>query len=269
MFSNPVFVKELRVALRHGRSFIVLAVYVVALAAVIAVVYPRYRVVFTYPSSVPAISFSSQTEITAALVGRGIFNAFTRAQFILVLLLVPTLTAPALTSEKEKRTLETLLVSGLTPYEIVLGKFYYSLFHVSLLIIASVPLTAVSFMLGGVSPMELATAYGLTFALAVGLTLVSLVVSAAVSRSHVATVIVYGLIAGGGVAYTLDGLIVTLCTLAVICAMVLALWNDFTKRYPSLWWAAFPIRLRWWHKLCAGIIMIPCIGTLLTSGASS
>ena len=203
MFSNPVFVKELRVALRHGRSFVVLAVYVTALAAVIAAVYPRHRIVFAYPSSVPAISFSSHTENTAALVGRGIFNTFTRAQFILVLLLVPALTAPALTSEKEKQTLETLLVSGLTPYEIVLGKFYYSLFHVSLLIIASVPLTAVSFMLGGVSPMELATAYGLTFALAVGLTLVSLVVSAWVSRSHVATVMVYGSTVGFVIAYML------------------------------------------------------------------
>jgi ABC-type transport system involved in multi-copper enzyme maturation permease subunit len=129
MGSNPVLGQELRRVLRHGRSFLVLAVYVATLAGVIAVVYPHEGIALYHGRN-------------PSEVGRTIFEAFTRAQFILVLLLVPVLAAPALTVEKEKRTLESLLVSGLTPYQIVLGKFYGSLLYVSLLLTASVPLTA-------------------------------------------------------------------------------------------------------------------------------
>lgn len=255
MWRNPVLVKELRLALRHGRSFLVLAVYVAALSAVIAFVYPREEIALVE---------------TSAHIGRRIFEAFTRAQFVLVLLLVPALTAPMLTVEKEKQTLESLLVSGLTPYQIVLGKFYYSLFHVSLLIVASVPLTAVSFMLGGVSPLELAQAYGLTFALAVGLMLMSLVVSAAVSRSHVAVMVTYGLTTMGGIiVYALNALkdtgIVLLVLLAVGTAAGVAwiVWYDFARRcLPSRLQMTFPHWFRRWLNLYAGSLIVMGMGSL-------
>ncbi|MCS6863327.1 MAG: hypothetical protein NZT92_23720, partial [Abditibacteriales bacterium] len=145
MFSNPLLVKELRLALRHGRPFWLMGAYVGVLALVVAYAYPNE--IRIEPGRSPE-------------VGRDIFLIFSTAQALLVALLTPAIASIALTLEREKQTLGTLLISGLSASEIVTGKFFYSLFHIFLLMIASLPLTSVCFMLGGVAVNELIAAYG-------------------------------------------------------------------------------------------------------------
>jgi ABC-type transport system involved in multi-copper enzyme maturation permease subunit len=124
-------------------------------------------------------------------LGRDIFLIFSFAQALLVAMLTPAIASTALTLEREKQTLESLVVSGLSVTEIVTGKFFYSLFHVFLLMISSLPLTSVSFMLGGVSAGELIGVYGAILLGAAVLAAASVLCSSFFHRSYVATAMSY------------------------------------------------------------------------------
>lgn len=176
MLSNPLLLKELRLALRHGRPFWLMGAYVGVLALVVAYAYPNE--IRIEPGRNPEL-------------GRDIFLIFSAAQALLVALLTPAIASTALTLEREKQTLESLIVSGLSLSEIVVGKFFYSLFHVFLLMISSLPLTSVCFMLGGVSAGELIAAYGAILLGAAVLAAASVLCSSFFHRSYVATAMSY------------------------------------------------------------------------------
>ncbi len=176
MFSNPLLLKELRLALRHGRPFWLMGAYVGVLALVVAYAYPNE--IRLEPGRNPEL-------------GRDIFLIFSFAQALLVAMLTPTIASTALTLEREKQTLESLIVSGLSVSEIVVGKFFYSLFHVFLLMISSLPLTSVCFMLGGVSAGELIGIYGAILLGAAALAAASVLCSSFFHRSYMATALSY------------------------------------------------------------------------------
>lgn len=176
MFSNPLLLKELRLALRHGRPFWLMGAYVGVLALVVAYAYPNE--IRLEPGRNPEL-------------GRDIFLIFSVAQALLVAMLTPAIASTTLTLEREKQTLESLIVSGLSVSEIVIGKFFYSLFHVFLLMISSLPLTSVCFMLGGVSAGELIGVYGAILLGAAVLAAASVLCSSFFHRSYVATAMSY------------------------------------------------------------------------------
>ncbi len=151
--SNPVLVRELRAGLRSVRAFALLAIYVALLGAIVTVSFPA----------------NFQIELTGdgGARGQGLFWTLVWGQVGLILLLIPALSTGALAQERERQTLEPLLLSPLTPLQIVWGKAGGVLSIVGLLLLASLPLTSLCFLLGGVSPGMLVAAYAGIFGLAV------------------------------------------------------------------------------------------------------
>jgi ABC-type transport system involved in multi-copper enzyme maturation permease subunit len=218
MFSNSLLMKELRCALRHGRPFWLMGAYVGVLALVVAYVYPDE--IRLPPGENPTL-------------GRDIFEIFTYAQALLVAMLTPAIASTALTIEREKQTLESLLISGLSTSEIVVGKFFYSLFHIFLLMISSLPLTSVCFMLGGVSAGELIAAYGGIFLGAAVMTAASVQCSSHFHRSYVATAASYlsvPLVAGVAVCF---GMFSTVLAIPFIGVGIVSLMNRWKWRQLS------------------------------------
>ena len=76
-------------------------------------------------------------------------------QTLLVVFLAPAFTAGAISLEREKQTLDLLATTPISSLAIVLGKLASALTFVFLLILSSIPLTALVFMFGGVSPDDL------------------------------------------------------------------------------------------------------------------
>jgi len=175
MLSNPVLFKELRLIMRTGRPFWAMVGYVAVLSVVACIAFPHG----------PVSPAHSQA-------GRTLFWTLTVFQFILVCLLTPAMAGTTLAVEKEQRTMEMLLLSALTPREIVWGKFLASLLNVSLLVVCSVPLTAMSFMLGGVSPGEVFMAYVGIFLMAATAASISVLSSAEETRTYIALFRSYG-----------------------------------------------------------------------------
>ena len=144
---NAVLMRELRASLRNARPFALIALYVAVLGAIVI-------------SSFPA---NQEIQITLGTAsgnrGKDLYWTFVLAQAALIFLVLPAIAAGALSQEREQRTLEPLLLTPLTPLQIVWGKAVGVLSLGGLLLVSTLPLTSLCFLLGGVSPGELIAAY--------------------------------------------------------------------------------------------------------------
>jgi ABC-type transport system involved in multi-copper enzyme maturation permease subunit len=119
------------------------------------------------------------------------FAIFLGAQFFLVVVLTPALTAGALTEEKEGQTLPFLLASNLHNHEIVLGKLGSRLVSVLLIVLAGLPVFSLLQLLGGVDPGWLIAGFAATGVTLLSLASVSLAWSAILPRSRDAVLFAY------------------------------------------------------------------------------
>ena len=115
---------------------------------------------------------------------------------LLVVFLAPSFTAGAISLEREKQTLDMLVTTPISSLAIVIGKLLSALTYVFILIAASIPVTAVVFVFGGVAPDDVIRGYIVLIATALGLGAFGLFCSSLVKRTQAATVItVFGVIA--------------------------------------------------------------------------
>jgi ABC-type transport system involved in multi-copper enzyme maturation permease subunit len=144
IFNNPVLQRELLTNLRAPRAFVLLLVYQVILAGVVLIAYPR------------DIRIDLTNEFTKV---QGLVDFFFLGQFAIASLMAPSFAASAITGEKERKTYEMLLASPIRPWSIVLGKLIASLTHLTVLMIASLPIIMLCLPLGGVAIQEVVAAY--------------------------------------------------------------------------------------------------------------
>jgi hypothetical protein len=120
-------------------------------------------------------------------VGRGIFIGLMMLQTLMVAVLAPAATAGAISSEREHQTLELLAVTPISSVAIVLGKLLSALAWVFVLILASIPVTAIVFVFGGVAPDDMLRGYVVLFATVIGLGSVGIFFSALTRRTGAST----------------------------------------------------------------------------------
>jgi len=159
---NPVSVKELRSRMRGGSTYWGMSAYVLVLSA--------------------ATGFALRTKWS----GRDAFIGLSMFQLYLAAFVAPTLTAGAITGEREHLTLDLLRITRLSSREIVLGKLASSLSYLMLLIASSVPVSSLVFLLGGVSLLQVAAAYAVIASTAVLFGAVGMLLSAVCRRTATA-----------------------------------------------------------------------------------
>ena len=191
--ANPVLWRELRVALRNERAFALMAVYVAILGAIVAANFPSQTDV-TVSFAGGATRLAQGGGQSSGQVGEQLFWTFFNSQVLFVLVLLPALSSGALAQERERQTLEPLLLAPLTPLQIVWGKAVGVLAFAALLLLATVPLTSLCFLLGGVSPGQVISAYVFLLGLAACITAFGLWCSAKWQSATQATVACYGLL---------------------------------------------------------------------------
>jgi len=186
-------------------------------------------------------------------LGRDMFAALSIGHLLLVVFLAPAVTVGAFTVEKEQRTLPVLLTTPVRPRQIILGKLLASTAHVTLLVWCSIPVTALCFVLGGLSPIEIILSYLLILVTAFTLAMLGLCVSAHSATSAGATLAAYAImltVLGGTAAAELVGpaahsVRATLYSLPILfCIVTLArgLKPDITGT-SALWWRVLLLML--------------------------
>ncbi|MFQ5810703.1 MAG: hypothetical protein ACE5JM_13900, partial [Armatimonadota bacterium] len=128
-------------------------------------------------------------------LGRQLFAALGTALLVLLLALVPGYAAGAISGERETRTLDTLLCTWLKPRHIVLGKLGASTVFAVGLILSSLPAVSAVFLLGGVSPLEVGLLFLLLITASVFVGALSLFVSSRCTKTYMAVMVTYLLIA--------------------------------------------------------------------------
>lgn len=136
---NPILKKELKLGSRSIRLPLSVMFYdiVLAIVAVIAILIAAFA-----GSSGGRIDFSGFLYI---------FQVIGWIQLGITLLIVPILTAGAISGEREKQTLEIMLTTPEKPLAIVWGKLLASLSNYLIFIISSIPIMAIAFVLGGLN----------------------------------------------------------------------------------------------------------------------
>ena len=118
-----------------------------------------------------------------AHLGGVLFQVFFSIAYLIVVTVGPAVAANSIASEREGRTWEAVLLTGLSPKEIARGKFMAAYTTVALYIVVLAPVGALSFLFGGVTATEVVVAFlflflvaalGIAFGLAVSSLMASL-----------------------------------------------------------------------------------------------
>jgi ABC-type transport system involved in multi-copper enzyme maturation permease subunit len=184
---SAIGTKELRGRMRGRRAFIAITLYLALLAGF------AWMLESLQASAFQNAGFGAATYQSSS-IGTGIFAGLLLLQTLIVLVLAPAFTAGAISLEREKQTLDLLVATPISSLSIVLGKLFSALAWAFLLIIASIPLTAMVFVFGGVGPEDLVRMYLVLLVEAFGLGCVGLFFSALLKRTLAATIVTYCLV---------------------------------------------------------------------------
>ena len=108
------------------------------------------------------------------------------AQFVMLVLIAPAMTSGSIAGERERQTLDLLLVTNTRSFRIVAGKILESFALLALLIICALPVQCLCLMTGGVSLLQILTSTLFLLAVALACSAVGVFCSA-MCRSTVAS----------------------------------------------------------------------------------
>ncbi|MDE2819781.1 MAG: hypothetical protein OXI40_08630 [Chloroflexota bacterium] len=138
---NPVMVKELRGRMRGIRGFAIITVFLTLMS---------FFTMLLYLLRVP----QGGVVVTGEL-GRLLFIGVLFIELMLIIFIVPALTAGAITSERERKTYDLLQTTLISKATFVVGKMQSALGYIVLLLLSAIPLQSIAFLFGGVSESEL------------------------------------------------------------------------------------------------------------------
>lgn len=174
----PLVVREVRTRMRGTRSFVIVFVYDLLLIFFMGLIYLEQ-------------TRQNRWVYGNIELGRSIFVWVSYAQMVLLLLIAPAITSGSITSERERRSLDVMATSLLTPREIVWGKLMASTSFSVVLLISSVPLIGICFMFGGLSPVELCKTMALLLMSILSFSAMALFFSAVSKRTVVSVVLTF------------------------------------------------------------------------------
>src|SRR5439155_27290730 len=146
-FFGPVFFYDLVRSSRRGELVGHRCCYAIVLFCVIALVYWSWFPDLGWEQLLRGRSLSISQR---ARFASSFFTNFMVAQLVAVFLITPLYTASALAEQKERRTLEALLVTELTNHEIIIGMLGSRLAKLLLLLLTGLPILSFLAFLGGV-----------------------------------------------------------------------------------------------------------------------
>ncbi len=175
---NPIFKRELQQFLKSGKIVTTMIALVCLLSVFLYFLWPR-----------TAVFSMASTE------SKQVFTVFLICNLAFVLVIVPTFCATSITNEKENNSFIMLYTTLLKPHNILSGKLLSSLSMISILIICTLPVSALCSLSGGINLPVLMKAYVIIFVASLTFGVMSLAVSAMCERSSASLIISYLLIA--------------------------------------------------------------------------
>lgn len=146
---NPIWIRELRQAARLVRTPVILSAACVLMTLLIA--------------SIGGLVSAEQSPSTTGVV---LFQVFFSLAYFVVTVVGPAVAANSIASEREGRTWEAVILTGLSPGTIARGKFLGAFTAIGMYIVMLAPVGALPFLFGGVTAMETIVAFAFLFLIA-------------------------------------------------------------------------------------------------------
>jgi ABC-type transport system involved in multi-copper enzyme maturation permease subunit len=176
---NPILSFSATRRMRSFKTLLIAAAYVVVMLAVTLLIMGRLL-------GNEATFHSIRNSVTC-------YQAQMVTQFILILLIAPAMTSGAIAGERERQTLELLLVTNTRSFRIVIGKAMESFAMLALLIVCGFPVMCLTMIAGAVTLPQILI--GELFLLLIAFAAVSVgVFSSTLARSTVASGVISYLI---------------------------------------------------------------------------
>lgn len=178
---NPVLRNESKLTARTPRFSLMILIYITVLSVGTLIFYSSYS------SEVYVSGINPQGAVTLYIIMAVI-------QAILLMFIVPSLTATSICSEREKQTLDILLSTRLSPLQIILGKLSASSLKVIMLIVCTIPLYAICGLIGGVKLSNILVLVGSFIINTIFVGAIGVFISTYSKTSKAATALTYALV---------------------------------------------------------------------------
>jgi ABC-type transport system involved in multi-copper enzyme maturation permease subunit len=145
MMMNPIVKKDLQVSSRSMRLAWGVFGYeaILTIAFLLAVLVMQEDSGFLY----------NNDNIYHSLVY--LFPVIAIVQVCIIALITPIITASSISGEKERQTFDVMLTTAMSPFSIVLGKVTSAVIRIMFYVVGSLPIMALSFVVGGLSWLSL------------------------------------------------------------------------------------------------------------------
>lgn len=180
LHGNAVTIKELRGRMRGVRAFSIITIFLAMMGTF---------TVLLYLLQIPG--FTGGRTIEPGQLGRTLFAGIVGIELVLIIFIVPALTAGAVTGERERKTYDLLQTTLLTAPAFLVGKMESALGYILLMLLSAFPLQSIAFLFGGVSETEVLLAFAILILTGLLLGALGLFFSAQTERTLTATVRVY------------------------------------------------------------------------------
>ena len=178
---NPVLRNESKISVRSIKFTLMIFAYIAVLSVAVMIYY----------SSVNEAIFSNGLYLESSKL---FYVLMALGQAILLLFIVPALSSTAICSEREKQTLDILLSSKLTPFQIIIGKVSASSLRVIILIISTMPLYAIGAIIGVVKISNILSLIVFFIVNTIFVSSIGVFVSTYIKTSKVSTALSYALV---------------------------------------------------------------------------
>ena len=171
---NPIIKKEVLFALRTKKAVAMQVAFLLVMAALLWLLWPA--------DGIQDLGGQKVRELLMVL---------SIGELTLVILIAPAFTSTAITIERDRNTLESLLATPMSPLSIAVGKMAGALTFLLLLVLSGVPVLASLLLLGGVEIREVLAIIAVLLLSAIHMGAIGLLVSVFSSRSYRSIVVTY------------------------------------------------------------------------------
>lgn len=179
LLANPVLVKEIKLRFRNIKSFTGLFFYLLIMGVF----------VFGFINLTSSISGSGFFRPEESFM---LFSMLSYIQLGLILFITPGLTAGTVSSEREKQTLNILLTTAQSSFQIIFGKLLSSIAFLLLLLVSGLPIYSMVFLYGGVAPSQIASIFLFYFLTLLVIGALGVMYSTLLRRTIVSMISTYG-----------------------------------------------------------------------------
>jgi len=183
---GPIFASELQQMSRRKRSYVLRVGYLALLLSILAL--GAVSMNTTYARQDQSVVMLAERQAT---LGRSFFVMFALFSVAAMHLIGPVLSSTSIGSERLRRTLDVLLMTPITSWQIVGGKLFSRVLGALILIGLTLPVLAIVRLLGGVELSDMLGLTTLAVATALGSTAIGLWLSSHINRAWAVILLAY------------------------------------------------------------------------------